>query len=101
MPDAIERGGGSELVGPLSDFHATEDVARQRRMRALIAQGMLPSEAATTVALSPAPMGISALVEAAQALDTAGGVALVTDALAANGVVPVWDRLCRPALGLT
>jgi len=78
--------------------YSNEDVARLRRMRDLIARGMLPSEAAGTIASSPVPMGISALVEAAQALDTARCVALVTDALAANGVVPVWDRLCRPAL---
>ncbi|GAA3439200.1 MerR family transcriptional regulator [Kutzneria kofuensis] len=78
--------------------YSTEDVARLRRMRDLIARGMLPSEAANTIASSLAPIGISTLVEAAQALDTARCVALVTDALAANGVVPVWDRLCRPAL---
>jgi DNA-binding transcriptional MerR regulator len=81
--------------------YTRDDVARLRRMRDLIATGMLPSEAARAIA----PLGgaggnadVSTLVRAAQDLDTARCVALVADALATSGVVAVWDTLCRPAL---
>ncbi|MFC0430777.1 MerR family transcriptional regulator [Kutzneria buriramensis] len=77
------------------------DVARLRRMRDLIATGMLPSEAARAITQTRGANGsvdVGTLVHAAQDLDTARCVALVADAISANGVVMAWDTLCRPAL---
>ncbi|HEY0447914.1 MerR family transcriptional regulator [Actinophytocola sp.] len=79
--------------------YTAADVARLQHMHELIRAGMLPSEAAQTVSV-PAPVErpLEELVAAARELDNARCLDVLGQALAAWGVVDVWERLCQPAL---
>ncbi len=83
------------------------DVARLRRMRDLVAGGMLASEAARVVQGASVPGGgtagppgrdVTALAEAASALDTARCGVLLDSLFARRGVVDAWELVCCPAL---
>lgn len=81
--------------------YSEEDVARLRRMRDLISQGVLPSEAARTVAVTHAAAPEEVLPEvlaAARQLDSPRCRTLLRAALDQLGVVRFWDDVCRPAL---
>ncbi|WP_112280906.1 hypothetical protein [Prauserella muralis] len=72
-----------------------------RRMRDLIASGVLPSDAALTLASGrqDAPSELVAeVVAAARALDSGRCCAVLGRSVAEHGVVWTWDRLRRPAL---
>jgi DNA-binding transcriptional MerR regulator len=83
------------------------DVARLRRMRDLVAGGMLASEAARVVqgasvqgrrAGTPPSRDVTALAAAAGALDTTRCGALLDSLFARRGVVDAWELVCCPAL---
>ena len=84
------------------------DVERLRRMRDLVAAGMLASEAARVVQgpsyqdreASAVPPGrdVTALAAAAGALDTVRCGALLDSVFARRGVVDAWELVCCPAL---
>lgn len=83
--------------------YTAEDIARLRRMRDLIAAGVLPSDAARTVepfpAMADAPEQVlDAVLTAARQLDSSRCLALLCDAFTRLGVAAGWDRICRPAL---
>lgn len=80
-----------------------EDIARLKRMRDLIAQGMLPSDAAKRVEATVREGGaaggdLPSLLASARGLDTPRCTWTVEQALGRRGVVETWERLCRPAL---
>jgi hypothetical protein len=82
--------------------YAAEDIVRLENMRDLIRSGMLASDAARrvdgevpTAALDEVRERLSA---ASHRLDNLACRALVVEAVRAFGVVPVWERLCRPAM---
>ena len=88
--------------------YQSDDVARLRRMRDLVAGGMLASEAARVVqggpvsgrgpAVGPPARDLTALVTAARAFDTARLGALLDGLFARRGVVDAWELVCCPAL---
>jgi MerR family transcriptional regulator, light-induced transcriptional regulator len=83
--------------------YKADDIARLRRMRDLIQAGTLPSEAARAIdaagpAARPLAEVLSSVLAATQALDNAGCLTLLENALADVGVVELWEQVCRPAL---
>ncbi|GAA4659752.1 MULTISPECIES: MerR family transcriptional regulator [Amycolatopsis] len=83
--------------------YSAEDVNRLRRMRDLITAGMLPSDAAKSVEAAIREGGtpgedLARLVTSARALDSGRCLRVIEQAVARQGVVETWERLCRPAL---
>ncbi|GHF34454.1 DNA-binding transcriptional MerR regulator [Amycolatopsis bartoniae] len=83
--------------------YTPEDVGRLRHMRDLITSGMLPSDAAKTVEAMAYDSGspgedLTQVVAAARVLDSGRCLRVIEQAIARQGVVETWDRLCRPAL---
>lgn len=83
--------------------YTADDVARLKRMRDLIGNGMLPSDAAKTVEATVREGGTAAedlqlLVASARALDSGRCTWIVEQAVGRRGVVETWERLCRAAL---
>lgn len=96
--------------------YSPTDLARLEHMRRLVIEGVTPAEAARAAhgqapgdpcragggrvlaqpGAAPAERG---LARAAQAVDTAACMAIISDAIALNGVVWTWDRLLVPVLG--
>lgn len=82
--------------------YGSADIARLRRMRDLIAAGVLPSEAARRVGSTgesaPTTDVLAEVLAAARALDNAQCAGAIERALGQWGVIEVWERVCRPAL---
>jgi MerR family transcriptional regulator, light-induced transcriptional regulator len=79
------------------------DIARLRRMRDLIAAGMLSSEAARVVQSGepgriPPAQDVADLIAAARSLDTDRCRLLLDGVLARHGAADAWELVCRPAL---
>ncbi|MFL6120879.1 MerR family transcriptional regulator [Actinophytocola sp.] len=82
--------------------YTAEDIVRLENMRDLIRSGMLASDAARrvdgevpTAALDEVRERLAA---ASHRLDSPACRAIVLEAVRTFGVVPVWERLCRPAM---
>lgn len=83
--------------------YTAADVTRLDRMRELINAGMLPSDAARSVEAVERDGGspgedLAEVLAAARALDSGRCLRIIEHTLGRQGVVPTWDRLCRPAL---
>ncbi|MGX7825852.1 MerR family transcriptional regulator [Actinokineospora sp. 24-640] len=82
--------------------YSSADIARLRRMRDLIAAGVLPSEAARRVTdpgeSAPTTDILAEVLAAARALDNAQCAGAVERALGQWGVIDAWEQVCRPAL---
>ncbi|MFC7616308.1 MerR family transcriptional regulator [Actinokineospora soli] len=91
-PDAPEPGGHRR--------YGSDDLARLRRMRDLIATGVPPSSAAASVRDTVPDLAatVAAVVAAARGLDALDCADHLGRAVAAWGVVDTWERVCRPAL---
>ncbi|WP_458689784.1 MerR family transcriptional regulator [Nocardia tengchongensis] len=80
-------------------YYSAADLAVARRMAELIRAGATPASAARAalIVLEPAPEPgqVGPLLEAAERMDVAALVSLISGHLAHYGVCDTWNRLCR------
>lgn len=82
-------------------YYSVADLSVARRMTELIRAGATPASAAQAalIVLEPAPAvgEVGPLLAAAERMDIAALVSLISGHLAHHGVCDTWNRLCRPA----
>ncbi|WP_330180102.1 MerR family transcriptional regulator [Nocardia sp. NBC_01503] len=81
-------------------YYSVADLSVARRMTELIRAGATPASAAQAALIvlepAPAPGEFGPLLAAAERMDVAALVRLISGHLAHHGVCDTWNRLCRP-----
>ncbi|WP_069167434.1 MerR family transcriptional regulator [Nocardia altamirensis] len=78
-------------------LYTRTDVAIVGQMVALVRAGMSPASAARVAGAVPVLGDVAPVLDAAQQLDSAALLAVLTAHMIHHGVIDTWNRLCRPA----